>query len=185
MNSKIGFHEKNFSNENKMKERNVCSNKNDSLFTQDLCIVILYLACLLFLSKKSTFLLRFFSISLFLSDTFFDCIWITMRRKFTELLRPNILSLFALYNFEISIVFSKTSQSREIERKFGNYEVQVDLVIRGRHILLFWTSNTEFADKKTHYDLKFGILYQYFNCDLANLQIKKPRITRSTVLNIY
>ena len=30
--------------------------------------------------------------------------------------------------------------------------IQVSLVIRGRYVPLFWTANTEFADKKTHFD---------------------------------
>jgi hypothetical protein len=44
-------------------------------------------------------------------------------------------------------------------------KVQVSLVIRGRYVPLFWTANTEFADKKTHFDWKFGILNQYLKCD--------------------
>ncbi len=30
--------------------------------------------------------------------------------------------------------------------------VQVGLVIRGRYVPLLWTTNTEFADRKTHFD---------------------------------
>jgi len=30
--------------------------------------------------------------------------------------------------------------------------IQVSLVIRGRYVPLFWTVNTEFEDKKTHFD---------------------------------
>jgi hypothetical protein len=44
----------------------------------------------------------------------------------------------------------------------ARFEVQVGLVIRGRYVPLFWASNTEFAYKKTHFDLKFGILGQCF-----------------------
>ncbi len=39
--------------------------------------------------------------------------------------------------------------------------VQVSLVIRGRYVPLFWTANTEFADKKTQFDMKFGIVNQF------------------------
>ncbi len=30
--------------------------------------------------------------------------------------------------------------------------IQASLVIRGRYVPVFWTANTEFADKKTHFD---------------------------------
>jgi hypothetical protein len=43
--------------------------------------------------------------------------------------------------------------------------VQVSLGIRGRYVPLFWTVNTEFADKKTYFDWKFGILYQFLKCE--------------------
>ncbi len=32
--------------------------------------------------------------------------------------------------------------------------LQVYFVIRGKYVPLIWTSNTEFADKKTHFDWK-------------------------------
>ncbi len=31
-------------------------------------------------------------------------------------------------------------------------QAQANLVIRGRSVPLFWTANTEFADKKTQFD---------------------------------
>jgi hypothetical protein len=43
--------------------------------------------------------------------------------------------------------------------------VQVSLVIRGRYVPLFRTANTEFADKKTYFDRKFGILNQFLKCE--------------------
>ncbi len=43
--------------------------------------------------------------------------------------------------------------------------IQVCLVIRGRYVLPFWTANTEFADKNTHFDYKFGPFYQYIKCE--------------------
>ncbi len=30
--------------------------------------------------------------------------------------------------------------------------IQACLAISGRYVLLFWTANTQFADKKTHFD---------------------------------
>ncbi len=33
-----------------------------------------------------------------------------------------------------------------------DFTIQASLVIRGRYVPLFWTANTEFADKKTHFD---------------------------------
>jgi hypothetical protein len=32
------------------------------------------------------------------------------------------------------------------------FHVQVSLIIRGIYVPVFWTANTEFADKKTHFD---------------------------------
>ena len=46
--------------------------------------------------------------------------------------------------------------------------VQVDLVIRGRYVPLIWTANIEFADKKTHFDYKFGTLVQFYISEYAN-----------------
>jgi hypothetical protein len=43
-------------------------------------------------------------------------------------------------------------------------QIQVSLVIRGRYVPLFWTANTEFADKKTHFDYKFDILGKFYSC---------------------
>jgi hypothetical protein len=62
--------------------------------------------------------------------------------------------------------------------------VQVGLVIRGRYVPLLGTANTEFADKKTHFDWKFGILAHLIKCEEANSQIKRPRITRSTCTTV-
>jgi hypothetical protein len=42
---------------------------------------------------------------------------------------------------------------------------QVGLIICGRYVPLIWTANTESADKKTHFDWKFGILGQFFKCE--------------------
>jgi len=39
-----------------------------------------------------------------------------------------------------------------------HFEVHVSLVIRGTYVPLFWTSNNEFEDKKTHFDQKFDLL---------------------------
>ena len=47
-------------------------------------------------------------------------------------------------------------------------QVQVGLVIRGRYVLLFWIANTEFADKKTHFDWKFGLSDQFFISEFAD-----------------
>ncbi len=44
-----------------------------------------------------------------------------------------------------------------------NFEIQVGLVICGRFVQLFWTANTEFADKKAQFDKKFGLLDQCFS----------------------
>ncbi len=44
--------------------------------------------------------------------------------------------------------------------------MQVGLVISGRYVWLFWTMNNEFADKKTEFDLKFGLLKQFFKSEL-------------------
>jgi len=44
----------------------------------------------------------------------------------------------------------------------SRFQLQENLVIRGRYVPLFWTANTEFAEKKTHFDYKFGLL-DYFN----------------------
>ncbi len=35
--------------------------------------------------------------------------------------------------------------------------IQVNLGFHGRYVPLFWTANTGFADKKTHFNRKFGI----------------------------
>ena len=57
-------------------------------------------------------------------------------------------------------------------------EVQAGLVICGRYVTLFWTSNTEFPDKK--------ILFLTRNLDFcANLPITKPQITRYCFSSFY
>ncbi len=45
-------------------------------------------------------------------------------------------------------------------------KVQMD---HGRYGPLFWTANTEFADKKTHFDWKFGL---FTNVSNVNKQIR-------------
>jgi hypothetical protein len=47
----------------------------------------------------------------------------------------------------------------EINRKS---KVQASLFIRGRYVPVFWTANTEFADKKAHFDKKFGLLDLFY-----------------------
>ncbi len=47
-------------------------------------------------------------------------------------------------------------------------EIQLGLVIRGRFVPLYWTSNTEFADKKANFHWKLYILDQFFICEFAD-----------------
>jgi hypothetical protein len=48
---------------------------------------------------------------------------------------------------------------------FNNKNTQVSLVIRGRYVPLFWTANTKFADKRTHFDSKLDLIDPYFICE--------------------
>ncbi len=53
-------------------------------------------------------------------------------------------------------IFKNIERSRK--KVIFGINVQVSLVMRGRYVCLFWTANTEFADKNTHFDYKFYLL---------------------------
>ena len=89
-------------------------------------------------------------------------------RPQTECTRPKSGSQLVLQNYSAfdrpdGLIFY--IQIRNTRPNYLGNRVQVGLVIRGRYVPLFWTANTKFADKKTHFDWKFGILAHFFKCE--------------------
>jgi len=81
-------------------------------------------------------------------------------------IRLNVIHVIETLTWVASWLLKNTTINN-FKNKYGLFseKIQVNLVIFGTYVPLFWTTNTEFADKKTHSDYKFGLLDYFYICD--------------------